>query len=74
VCLTAVLDHSHKHRVRATAQRDAWFCTHHGTHCDGASPAAIEAAWNRRERVYVVAAGVLGVVVLASAAAAVRTR
>jgi hypothetical protein len=74
VCLVAVLDHSHKHRVRAAAQRDAWFCRHGGTHCGGASPAAIEASWNRRERAYVVAVGVLGAAVLASTAGAVRIR
>jgi len=74
VCLVAVLDHSHKHRVRAAAQRDAWFCRHQGTHCGGASPAAIEASWNRRERGYAIAAGALGAAVLASTAGAVRVR
>ena len=74
MCLAAVLDHSHKHRVRAAAQREAWFCKHRGTHCGGANPAAIEASWNRRERVYVVAAGALGIAAVASAAGAVRSR
>jgi hypothetical protein len=74
VCVIAVLDHSNKHRVRAAAQRDAWFCRHQGTHCGGASPAALEASWNRRERGYVVAAGALGIVVLASTVAAARSR
>jgi hypothetical protein len=74
VCLVAVLDHSHKQRVRAGAQRDAWFCRHRSTRCGEASPAAIEASWNRREPAYVVAVGVLGAAVLASTAGAVRVR
>jgi hypothetical protein len=68
----AVADHSHKHSTRAKAQRDAWFCRHRGTECGGADPAAIEAAWNRRERVYLVLAGALGLVALGSGVAAAR--
>ena len=74
VCAVAVLDHTHKHDRRATATRDAWFCRNRGTHCGGADPAAIEAAWNRRERGYFVAVGVLGLVVITSAGAGLRMR
>ena len=74
LCAVAVLDHTHKHDRRIAARRDAWFCRHRGTHCGGASPAAIEASWNRRERIYIVAAGALGLTIVASAAAGLRIR
>jgi hypothetical protein len=74
LCVVAILDHTHKHDRRIAAQRDAWFCAHRGTHCGGANPAAIEAAWNRRERGYAVLAGALGIVVIASTVATARRR
>ena len=74
LCAVAVLDHTHKHDRRVAAQRAAWLCTHRGTSCGGASPATIEAAWNRREHVYVVAAGAFGLLMVASAVAGLRSR
>jgi NhaP-type Na+/H+ or K+/H+ antiporter len=73
VCIVAVADHTHKHSTRVAAQKAAWFCRHRGTECGGADPSAIERAWNRRERVYVVLAGALGAVAVASAVAGLRT-
>jgi hypothetical protein len=73
VCAVAVVDHTRKHDRRVAAKRDAWFCRNRGTHCGGANAVAIEAAWNRRERAYFVAVGVLGLVVIASAAGGLRS-
>ena len=71
IVVAAFVDHAHKHHERAAARRDAWFCAHRGTHCDGADPIAIEDAWNRRERVYI---GVAIVALAVSVGAAAKRR
>jgi hypothetical protein len=72
VCVIAIHDHSRKHDERVAARRSAWLCAHRGTQCGGRDPAAIEAAWNRRERLYFGACGLLVVIAVAGAAATIR--
>jgi hypothetical protein len=74
VCFVGVADHTHKHRQRVAARRLAWLCTHRGTGCGGPSPARIEAAWNRRERLYAGASVLLGLCAVTSLGAALRPR
>lgn len=74
VCAVAVVDHTHKHRQRVAARRLAYLCTHRGIDCGGPQPAKIEAAWNRRERIYAGAAVLLGICVVTSLGGALRLR
>jgi hypothetical protein len=74
VCVVAVVDHTYKHRERVAARRLAWICAHRATDCGGPDPAAIEAAWNRRERIYIGSALVLGAGLVTSLAGALRRR
>ena len=74
VCAVAVTDHTHKHRQRAEARRLAYICAHRGVDCGGPDPAAIEAAWNRRERIYVGTALALGLAVVTTLGAVLRPR
>ena len=74
VCVVAVVDHTHKHRQRVEARRATFLCVHRKVECGGRDPAAIESAWNRRERIYIAAAVALGAGVIVSLAGAIRTR
>ena len=70
----AIVDHREKTVRSNRAELAEWFCTHRGTRCGGASSAAMERAWNRREVGYEASIGLLGVMGAASLVLAGRRR
>jgi hypothetical protein len=64
------VDHSQKAARLRGASVKAWKCAHRGTECGATTPAAIEAAWNSRERIY--AGGLIALAVAGGALIFVR--
>ncbi len=52
----AVVDRIRKQDAKRDAYVAAWICSHRALRCGHVTPAAIERAWNRRERIYGIAA------------------
>jgi hypothetical protein len=73
LAVVAVGDHHRKGRSLRKASVAAWFCSHRGERCGERTPQAVESAWNRRERGYLVAGSALALVAIAGGAAAIRT-
>jgi hypothetical protein len=57
-----VVDHTLKTRHMNRAEVSEWYCEHAQTRCGGPSSSRLEDAWNRRERGYQVALGVVAAV------------
>jgi hypothetical protein len=54
-----VVDHTLKARRMNRAELSEWYCEHRQTHCGGPSSSRLEDAWNRRERGYQLALGLV---------------
>jgi hypothetical protein len=54
-----VVDHTLKTRRMNRAEVSEWYCEHTQTRCGGPSSNRVEHAWNRRERGYQIALGVV---------------